>query len=149
MLIESVGDERYRQVLGLCLIIAAYVAVDVTGRWPADADVREIARLVSERETEIPLDQQDVYDYLSGAALGFKSLPQAMGDDLAAATLPVFITGTLLFAFRPEGKKWWDYLDQIWDAYEKAEALDLSVLPAVQVRARMIKEAKGRGTASD
>jgi hypothetical protein len=148
-LIQAAGDERYRQVLGLCLIAAAYVAVDITGRWPTEADVREIARLVSERGTEIPLDQKDVYDYLSGAALGFKSLPQAMGDDLAAVTLPIFITGTLLFAFRPEGKKWWDYLDQIWSAYEQAEALDMSVLPALQVRSRMTKEAKERGIASD
>jgi hypothetical protein len=38
------------------------------------------------------------------AAHGFKSLPQAIGDDLAAATLPVFITGTLLFASGPRGK---------------------------------------------
>jgi hypothetical protein len=131
------------------LIAAAYVAVDVAGRWPTDADVRKIARLVSERGTEIPLDQQDVYDYLVGAALAFKSLPQAFGDDLAAATLPIFITGTLLFAFRAEGKEWWDYLDQIWAAYEQAEALDLAVLPALQVRSRMTKEAKERGTASD
>ena len=146
-LIRSVGDERYRQALGLCLTAAAYVAVDVAGRWPTDADVREVARLVSERGTEIPLAQEDVYDYLSGSALGFKSLPEALGDDLAAATLPVFITGTLLVAFRPEGKKWWDYLDQIWGAYEKAEALDMSVLPALQVRARMAKEASDRGAA--
>jgi hypothetical protein len=84
-LIRSAGDERYRRVLGLCLSAAAYVAVDVAGRWPTAADVREIARLVSEQGTEVPLDQQDVYDYLSGAALGLKSLPAALGDDLAAA----------------------------------------------------------------
>lgn len=33
---------------------------------------------VSKRGTEILLDPKDVYDYLSGAALAFKSLPQAM-----------------------------------------------------------------------
>jgi hypothetical protein len=46
-LIEAVGDERYRQILGLCLLaaayVAAYVAVDVAGRWPTDAEVRKIA----------------------------------------------------------------------------------------------------------
>jgi hypothetical protein len=73
-------------------------------RWSADPYVREIARLVSERGTEIPLDREDVYDYLPGEPLAFKSLPQAMGDDVAAATLPVFITGTVVFAFRPEGE---------------------------------------------
>jgi hypothetical protein len=35
-------------------------------------------------------------------ALAFKSLAQAMGDDVATATLPVFITGTVVFVFRPE-----------------------------------------------
>jgi hypothetical protein len=147
-LIRSAGDERYRQVLGLCLIAAAYIAVDVAGRWPTDADVREVARLVSERGTEIPLKQEDVYDYLSGAALGFKPLPQAMGGSLAAATLPLFITGTLLVAFSPEGTQWWDYLDQIWNAYENAEALDLAVLPALQVRAHMTRQAGESGPAS-
>jgi hypothetical protein len=40
--------------------------------------------------------------------------------------------------------KWWDYLDQIWSAYETAEGLDVSVLPALQVRTRMLKEVAGR-----
>ena len=143
-LIQSVGNERYRQAIGLCLTAAAYVAVDVSGRWPTDADVREIARLVGERGTEIKVDGAAVYDYLTGAALGFQPLPEVFGDDMAAATLPVLITGSMLFTFRPEGQKWWDYLDQIWSAYEAAEGLDVSVLPALQIRTRMLKEGAGR-----
>lgn len=57
-LIESLGDERYRQVLGLCLIAAAYIAADVARRWSADLDIREVARLVSERGTEIRSTQR-------------------------------------------------------------------------------------------
>ena len=68
------GGERYGQVLGLCPIAASCIAVDVAMRWSADPDVREITPLVSERGTEIPLDPQNVYDYLPGAALAFKSL---------------------------------------------------------------------------
>jgi len=143
-LVQSVGNERFKQVLGLCLRAAAYVAVDVSGRWPIDADVREIARLTAEGGTAIKLDEADVYDYLSGSALGFKPLPEALGDEMAAYTLPLVITGSLLFTFRPEGQDWWDYLDQIWSAYEKAETVDVSVLPALQVRARMLKEVAGR-----
>jgi hypothetical protein len=143
-LIQSVGNERYRQAIGLCLIVAAYVATDVTGHWPTDADIHEIARLVAERGTEIKVDQADVYDYLSGAALGFQPLPEVFGDDMAAATLPVLITSSMLFTFRPEGQKWWDYLDQIWSAYETAETVDVSVLPALQVRVRMLKEVARR-----
>jgi hypothetical protein len=145
-LILSVGNERYRQAIGLCLLASAYIAADASGRWPTDADIKEIARLVHERGIEIKLDQADVYDYLSGAALGFNPLPEALGDDVAAAILPVLITGNMLFTFRPDSQKWWDYLDQIWSAYEKAEAVDVSVLPALQVRAKMLKASGGRPT---
>ena len=148
-LIQSVGDERYKQALGLCLLAAAYVAVDVSGRWPTDADVHEIARQVSERGTEIKLDEADVYDYLSGAALGFRPLTEVFGDDVAAVTLPLLITGSMVFMFRPQGQKWWDYLDQIWSAYEAAETAGVSALPALQVRARMLKEAAGRDATPD
>jgi hypothetical protein len=68
-LIKSPGGERYGQVLGLCLIAASCIAVDVAMRWSADPDIREIARLVSEGGTEIPLDPQDAYDYMPGARL--------------------------------------------------------------------------------
>jgi hypothetical protein len=144
-LIHSVGGEQYRYALGLCLTAAAYIAVDVSTRWPTDADVREIARLVAERETEAKLDPEDVYDYLSKAVLDFQPLHEALGDDMAAATLPVLITGSMLFIFRPKDQKWWEYLDQIWSAYETAETVDLTVLPAFQVRVRMLKAVEGRG----
>jgi hypothetical protein len=143
-LIQSVGNERYRSALGLCLTAAAYIAVDVSGRWPTDADAHEIARLVAERGTAVKLNQADVYDYLSGAALGFGSLPEVLGDQVAAATLPLLITGSLLFTFRPDGQKWWDYLDQIWAAYETADGLNDSVLPALQVRYRMRRAVAAR-----
>jgi hypothetical protein len=135
-LILSVGGEQYLYVLELCLTVAAYVAVDVSGRWPTDADVREIAGLVAARETEVRLSQADVYDYLSAAALGFQPLPEALGDDAPAATLPLLITGSMLFTFRPRDQKWWQYLDQILSAYETAQGLASSVLPALQVRVR-------------
>jgi hypothetical protein len=39
--IGSPGGERYCQVLGLCLIAASCIAVDVAKAWPTDPDVRE------------------------------------------------------------------------------------------------------------
>lgn len=44
--------------------------------------------------------------------------------------LPVFITGSMLFTLKPEGQDWRDYLDQIRNRCEKAEALDVFALPA-------------------
>jgi hypothetical protein len=143
--IRADGGERRRQVLGLFLVTAAYIAVDVSGRWPTDADLRKIARAVAEHETTTPLSEADVYEYLSGAALGFRPPAGALGDDTAAAVGPALITGGMLFVFRPGGGKWWDYLDQIERAYEAAETTDLSVLPALQVRARMLEEVESGG----
>jgi hypothetical protein len=143
--IRDGGSERYRQVLGLFLVTAAYIAVDVSGRWPTDADLRKIARAVAEYENSAPLSADDVYEYVSRAALGFRPPGGAFGDDMAAATGPALITGSMLFVFRPRGGKWWDYLDQIERAYEAAEVADLSVLPALQVRARMLQEVESAG----
>jgi hypothetical protein len=42
----------------------------------------------------------------------------------------------MLFTFRPREKKWWEYLDMIEAAYEAAEAIELSVLPALMLRSR-------------
>jgi hypothetical protein len=143
--IRAGGRERYRQVLGLFLVTAAYIAVDVSGRWPADADLRKIAQVVAEHEGATPVSADKVHEYLSGAALGFRPPVGALGDDSAAAMGPALITGSMLFIFRPKGGKWWDYLDQIERAYEVAETADLSVLPALQVRARMLEEVESAG----
>jgi hypothetical protein len=134
--VESIGGERYGQVLGLCLTAAAYVAVDVSGGWPTEADVRDISRIVAEHEKAIELSEGDVRAYLTFAALGFRPLEEAMGSVQKAASLPLSITGGLLSRFRPEGSSWEDYLGQIWTATRAAAGTDLSVLPALLVRDR-------------
>jgi hypothetical protein len=99
--IRAGGSERRRQVLGLLLVTAPYIAVDVSGRWPTDADLRKIARAVAEHENSTPLTEVEVHEYVSGAALGFRPPAGALGDDTAAAVGPALITGGMLFIFRP------------------------------------------------
>jgi hypothetical protein len=144
VLVQAVGGEVYRQVLGLCLTAAGYIAVDVSGRWPTDADILQIARLVAERETRLDLAGPEVYDYLSRAALGFGPLDVAFDAIELAATMPVLITGSMLFTFRPRGKEWWEYLDQIWNATVQAATLDMSVLPALQMQYHRLQAAEAR-----
>lgn len=145
-LVHSVGGEQYQRVLGMCLAAAAYIAVDVTGRWPTDDDVREIARFVEEQEVELPLDRADVYEYLSDAALGFHPLPEAVNGDMIDAMRPVLVTASMLSTFRPQDQGWETYLDQIWSAYETAQSVELSVLPALQVRTQMQKASSAQHT---
>jgi hypothetical protein len=142
VMVQAVGGEAYQQILGLCLTAAGYIAVDVSGRWPTDADIRETARLVVERETRLDLAEPEVYDYLSQAALGFEPLDVAFDAVELAATMPVLITGSMLFTFKPSGKEWWEYLDQIWNATVQAAALDMSVLPALQMQYHRLQAAE-------
>jgi len=142
--IQSVGGGTYRHVIRLCVVAAAYIAVDASGHWPTDADLRQIARNGVRGETRLHLDQEEIYHYLSDAALGFKPLAEALGSDEAAATMPVLITGSMLFTFRPRGMEWWEYLDQIWNATVAAENLDESVLPATQIRIHRTQVLKAR-----
>lgn len=135
-LIQAVGDEAYREAIGMCVYAAAYVAVDVSGRWPTSADVREIARVVADEETRYPLDSGEVRDFLGGAALGFTELDQALGSMEEAVTVPVLITASLLRRFCPHGQEWFEYLDEIWSAYLTAENLAERALPAVHIRLR-------------
>jgi hypothetical protein len=141
---SSVREEDYRQVIELCVVAAAYIAVDASGRWPTEADLRQIARNGVRGETRLDLDQEQIYQYLSGAALGFKPLAEALGSDEAAATMPILITGSMLFTFRPRGVDWWEYLDQIWNATLSAENLAEPVLPAVQIRIHRTQVLKAR-----
>jgi hypothetical protein len=134
--IHAVGDDVYRQALALCLATAAYIAVDVSGRWPTDADIREVARSAMEPTTDFQLSEADVYDYLSRSALGTERLDDVFSSLATAGSLPLLIAARLLVSFRPRGKDWWEYLDQVEAALETADAIDLSVLPALTLRAR-------------
>jgi hypothetical protein len=133
--IQASGDDAYRGSLGMCLIVAGYVAIDVSGmRWPSDTVIRRIANNAAGAETRLDLSESDYYNFLSRAALGFERLDDAFGSMQSAATLPILIAASLLFIFRPEGKEWWEYLDVIEDAANAAEGIDLSVFPALMLR---------------
>lgn len=133
--IQAAGDEIFTGSIALCVTASGYVAADVSGRWPTDADVHQIARSTVEGETRLDLRESDICDYLSRAVLGIEPMEKVFPLE-TAYSLPVMITGSLLFTFRPRGQKWWDYLDTIWAATETALAVDLSVLPALTFRAR-------------
>jgi hypothetical protein len=135
--VQAAGDEIYAGSLALCHTAAGYIAIDVTGmRWPTDANLRKIAGNVANAETRLELHESDIYEYLSRAVLGSERPDEVFPSAEAAFTLPVLITASMLFTFRPQGQKWWEYLDSIWAATETALAIELSVLPALMFRAR-------------
>jgi hypothetical protein len=139
--VRAMGSEALVRSLPLCLFASAYIALDVSDRWPTDDDLREIAKHASESATELDITEQEIYEYLSRVALGPEKLDDVFSDE-GLATIPLFATANLLLTFSPGEKHWWEYLDQIWDAAEAAERTSLTVLPALMLRAR--KESTSR-----
>ena len=134
-LMRSVGSEALLRSVPLCLFASAYIAIDTSERWPADADLHEIAKLASSQSaTELDISEQEIYEYLSRVALGSEKLDDVFSDE-GLITIPLYATANLLLGFRPHEKHWWEYLDQIWEAADTAERTSLTVLPALMLRA--------------
>jgi len=134
-MIDAVGDEVYGTGIEYCNLAAAYIAIDVSGRWPAEADLQEIVRHATSTDRPYELRQQDVYDYISRVALAGEPITDVFPGENVDAKLPVLITARLLLAFRAPGDMdMWQYLDTIWNALNVAAGADMSVLPALLIR---------------
>lgn len=134
-LVQAEGSDALLASTPLCLLASAYVAIDVSDRWPTEADLREIARDAAQAVTRLDITEPEIYEYLSRVALGQEKLDDVFSVE-GLATVPLFATANLLLTFCPRDKQWWEYLDQIWDAAEAAERTSLTVLPALMLRAR-------------
>lgn len=149
-LLRGLTDEQLAAVIGLCGMAVAYTAIDVTGRrWPADAELRRIAQGVTKAENpdeQYGVTEQNLYLFLSEVALGFKPYVEVFEgvfqDPSAFFSAPFFFAINVLARFRPAETAYGDFLEQIEDAYEKAWLLDLDLLPALMVRARMPQAAQ-------
>jgi hypothetical protein len=138
---RTIGEETFLRATALCIPVTGYIAVDVAGRWPTDADVREIARHTAASARGFDLSQEDVSAFLSRVALGAERMADVFPSAKDAVMLPLQVTGTLLLAFLPKGKHWWEYLDVIENALDTAEQADLSLLPALMLRSQRVKAA--------
>ena len=135
-MIRSAGNETLRSAISLCLLASGYVAIDVSGmRWPNDVVLRKIANNASKSATGLDISDEEIFQYLSRVALGQEKLDDLFSAE-GIATVPLYATANLLLTFCPREKEWWEFLDQIWDAAEAAEHTNLTVLPALMLRAR-------------
>jgi hypothetical protein len=106
-LIEAIGEQRFAERLSLCLRVAGYIAINISGhRWPTDTELRRIAQLTAETDLGFDLAEADTYDYLARAALGFEPLLEALPDKEKAASVPLLATASLLVAYRTDGRHW-------------------------------------------
>lgn len=140
----QLSQEQLSGTTGLCALVAAYAAIDVVSRkWPTDDGLRLMAKKVAEtnHDEQFGVTEENVYLFLSQCALQFKPVGEVFGDSLGdqaqALAAPFFLAVDMLATFAPKGKTLWEFLEQIESAYEGAWLLDLNVLPALMVRARM------------
>jgi hypothetical protein len=133
-LIQAEGREILRGAIPLFLLASAYIAIDVSGRWPTEADTREIAQSAAQSATRLDITEPEIYAYLSRVALGTDKLDDVFAAE-GLATVPLYATANLLLTFCPREKEWWEYLDQIWNASAAADRTSLTVLPALLLRA--------------
>jgi hypothetical protein len=126
----------FAAALDLCVLVAGYIAIDVSGmRWPTEEMLERTAQRAARSATRPDVSEEEIFALLSRVAFGSEKL-----DDVFAlegnGLLPLFATASLLLAFSPADSDWPEYLDQIWDAYNAAEMIDTSVLPALMYRKR-------------
>jgi hypothetical protein len=139
--VQAQGGEALLASIPLCVLASAYISVDVSDRWPTDADLREVAKSAAQSATQLDITEQEIYEFLSRVALGQEKLDDVFAPE-GIATVPLFATANLLLTFCPHEKNWFEYLDQIWDAAEVADRTSPTVLPALMIRARRQLSAK-------
>jgi hypothetical protein len=133
-LIGTVGDEVYGLSAAYSVLAATYLAIDVSGRWPTETDVRKIAQLAASSSSRYSLSERDVYDYVARVGLAGERMDHVFAGPDVDIRLPVLITAQLLLAFCPKNATVWEYLDTIWNAFNAAEGADMSLLPALLIR---------------
>lgn len=144
-LLDEMPDVQIAGAVSLCAWVSAYVAIDVVSRrWPTDEGLRFMAKKVTtgdDRDKQFGVTEQNLYLYLSQCALGFKDVADVFGeifeDPHELLSAPFFFTVNMVLKCLPDGASFGDFLNRIEDAYEKAWLLDLNLLPALMVRARM------------
>lgn len=128
----QVGDDRFRECIGLCVIISGYVTLDVLGpEWPTDEGLQELAKRVARAQIDVELDVPKIHKFLRTSAIGFQSLDHVFTDQQEMTILPILIAASLLLAFHPRDQEIWEYLNDIEEALEVADSAKPSVYPAM------------------
>ena len=144
-MLEQLTEEQLDGAVGLCGLVSAYTVINtISRRWPTDAGLRHMAKRMTEgenRDEQCGVTEQNVYLWVSQCVFGFKPYAEifdgVFDDPYEFMAAPFFFTINLLAWFRPEGTSVSDFLNLVETAYERAWLLDLNLLPALMVRARM------------
>lgn len=128
---EEAGDDLYREILGLSVIVTGYIAVDAPERYPNDADLRAMAKSAAESKANLPVTADEIHTYLSRVVFGGEKASDVFRDREKVSTIPLFTLAGLLLRFTPKSMLWPGYLDLIEDGLEQADKVQPTARPAV------------------
>lgn len=138
------GEQVYEAIRALCVQVSAYITIDVSNRWPAEADLHEVAKIGARSVTKLPVTEDEMYEFLARSVFGFERIVDVFPDAKRASIVPLFTTANILLSFSHEGKHWSDYLDVIESGIEASEETSLFVLPSLMYRHRVFSVHAGK-----
>lgn len=130
-LVDAAGPDVCGAALELCVPTCGYVAIQVSGRWPEETDLRQIAAHTARSMTGLDVSESEIGAYLTRSVFGFEPLEVAIPDPQRFGVIALFTTASVLVSFCPPELDWSGYLDQIWNAIEAARQTRIEVLPAL------------------
>lgn len=116
--LERLDDEQAGDVFGYAALVVAYVMRDVFDGDVDAAGAGAMANRIVQRVSEwADIDSNDqVAAFLLACASGDAAFTDVEPDD--PVVLASLIAGDLLSHYRPEGMRWFEYLDKIWNYAE-------------------------------
>jgi hypothetical protein len=85
--------------------------------------------------TRLDVSGEEIFTVLSRSVFGSEK-PGDIFPAEDARPVALYAAANLLVTFCPRDLDWWEYLDQIWDAYNAADVISSSVLPALMFQVR-------------
>lgn len=110
--------EQSKTCLGYAAFVAGYVMNDVYGE-DADGEAADVMaeRIVADtRRWAAVDDREEVAAFLLACATGDTEFTGVDTENVSMYSL--IVGGTQLAWYSPEGMRWWEYLDQIWNHAE-------------------------------
>ncbi|MEU3456101.1 hypothetical protein ABZ671_21265 [Micromonospora sp. NPDC006766] len=118
--LQAFPDDASRQAaLELLVTIARYVIIEAYSGPPSVDEVRELAGVIVEAESWLPLSHSEVERYLQAVLAGTPLIEHLEPE--TAVVLAFAVAGCLLASRpQPSGEWWFNYLDKVEAAIEAA-----------------------------
>jgi hypothetical protein len=104
------------------IYVCGYVVTDVFNSKPSDEGIAELSEyIVNDNKSWVDLGSPTaIANFLKAASTGDVAFPGVPEEDVVGHSF--VIGGYLLSRFRPEGQRWFEYLDGIWNAAQAGES---------------------------